>query len=347
MKKHLMLPLLEQFIIANRRNKRRLKSGKELSIGTKRNYEGLLKLLTEFGEQSNIELRFVPLRSDKALFKREKKYHQTFYIKFTSFLFDDKGHYDNYVGQTIKKLRTFYKWVKTDQGINIGDFHQSFHVWKEDISIIALSTEQLQFLINDLAFEKKLSPSLRRTKDIFVFGCATALRVSDIIELKNENIEFDGTNTYLKVRSRKTNTFTKIKLPTYALEILSRNKCRSKKLIKTVTRRALNSQIKRLAEKAGWDYEYPKFRTRRGVAVVQYKNPKTKTHYRFCDLISTHTMRRSAITTMLNLGVQEQTVRKISGHAPGSVEFYKYVKHNQQLVDQETDLLFKKLQQIS
>ena len=35
---------------------------------------------------------------------------------------------------------------------------------------------------------------------------------------------------------------------------------------------------------------------------------------------------------MLNLDVDEQTARKISGHAQGSLEFYKYVKYNQQQV---------------
>ena len=36
-------------------------------------------------------------------------------------------------------------------------------------------------------------------------------------------------------------------------------------------------------------------------------------------------MRRTAITSLLILGVPEQVVRKISGHAAGSKEFYKYV----------------------
>jgi len=36
-------------------------------------------------------------------------------------------------------------------------------------------------------------------------------------------------------------------------------------------------------------------------------------------------MRRTAITTLLIMGVPEAMVRKISGHAPGSKEFYKYV----------------------
>ena len=36
-------------------------------------------------------------------------------------------------------------------------------------------------------------------------------------------------------------------------------------------------------------------------------------------------MRRTAITTLLLLGVDEISVRRISGHAAGSKEFYRYV----------------------
>ena len=36
-------------------------------------------------------------------------------------------------------------------------------------------------------------------------------------------------------------------------------------------------------------------------------------------------MRRTAITTLLILGVPELVVRNLSGHAPGSKEFYKYI----------------------
>jgi hypothetical protein len=36
-------------------------------------------------------------------------------------------------------------------------------------------------------------------------------------------------------------------------------------------------------------------------------------------------MRRTAITTLLILGVPEMVVRKLSGHTAGSKEFYKYV----------------------
>jgi intergrase/recombinase len=58
-------------------------------------------------------------------------------------------------------------------------------------------------------------------------------------------------------------------------------------------------------------------RERKGEIIETWKNDKIgKKTYRFCDVASTHTMRRTAITTMLSLGMPEQIVRRISGHAP-------------------------------
>ena len=68
-----------------------------------------------------------------------------------------------------------------------------------------------------------------------------------------------------------------------------------------------------------------------------------KNGYRFCDLITTHTMRRTAITTMLCLGMPEMAVRKISGHSPMSKEFFRYVSLAQTYLDNETLKMFEKL----
>ena len=58
-------------------------------------------------------------------------------------------------------------------------------------------------------------------------------------------------------------------------------------------------------------------------------------------------MRRTAITTLLNLGMPEHMVRKISGHAPGSKEFFKYVQYSQNFMDSEIDSVHLKLTEIN
>jgi intergrase/recombinase len=57
-------------------------------------------------------------------------------------------------------------------------------------------------------------------------------------------------------------------------------------------------------------------------------------------------MRRTAITTMLNLGMPEHIVRKISGHAANSKEFFRYVRMSQNIIDQESDKIFEQIRTI-
>src|SRR5690606_15397898 len=151
-------------------------------------------------------------------------------------------------------------------------------------------------------------------KDIFVVGCTVALRYSDLINLKHSNLEIANGCTYLKVQSKKTKIYTRIKLPEYVVQIFSKYKKNKHGLLPYFNLFRLNMYLKQLVEQAGWTEEKIKTRQKKGVAVIIFKNKKNKENYRFCDHISSHTMRRTAITTMLRLQMPENLVRKISGH---------------------------------
>ena len=104
----------------------------------------------------------------------------------------------------------------------------------------------------------------------------------------------------------------------------------------------INAQMKLLAEQAGWTYIVPKKMCRQG-KIIEIMNKKGKS-YRFCDHITAHTMRRTAITTLLILGVPELVVRKLSGHAAGSREFFRYISiandySNQKIIEAQNKLL--------
>jgi integrase len=264
--------------------------------------------------------------------------------KFTDYLYIDLGHYDNYVGSNMKMLRTFFNYLNDEKGLRVGTFHKSFYVRNEEIPILVLSAEQLNFLIYDKLFEQSLSTRLKRTKDIFVFGCTVALRVSDLLNLNSSNLEITDGNYYLKVTSKKTQTFTKIKLPDYAIEIIKKyHRRRNKNLLPIISNFNLNKNIKLLADAAGWTDTVVKNRGRRGVSAPLLSASKTEKGFRFCDLVTSHTMRRTAITTMLSLGMAEFMVRKISGHSANSKEFFKYVALAQTYLDKETEALFQRL----
>jgi hypothetical protein len=58
-------------------------------------------------------------------------------------------------------------------------------------------------------------------------------------------------------------------------------------------------------------------------------------------------MRRTAITTLLLMGVEENMVRTISGHSAGSKEFYKYVAVVQNYLNQQVMNAYDKLLNLS
>lgn len=340
-----IIKLFEDFLKENKRDKRGIRGGLKLAPGTKRNYLYLRRHLVNFGMKTGFPLRVRTLGRDKKQINRERKYYHELYQKFTDYLFDELKHYDNYVGHNIKMLKTFFAWLTRQKGMHIGEFYKDFYVWKEELPVIVLSIEQLRFLIQNEKFDKSLPIHLRRTKDLFVFGCTTALRVSDLMTLKNENVEHQNNATYIRITSKKTRKQSKIKLPNYAKLIIDRNKQRGKRLFPLICANQFNSNIKKMAERAGWIEPVNKIRSRRGLPLQQIRSNAALKQYRFCDLLITHTMRRTAITSMLELGMEENSVRKISGHAPGSVEFYKYVKYNQERLDDQSDLVFEKLTQ--
>lgn len=342
-KEHDFIRYYERFLSAMRSGKRVQKNGKRLSRLSISNYQWVMNLLKKFSHETGFHLRLASInRMSKREYKAEQNYWKRFYTEFSGFMYRDGNHVDNYIGNCFKLIRAFFNYLNHAFNLNIGNFHKDFYPCHDNIQIVVVSPERLNFLIYNKEFEEILTPRLKRIKDIFVFGCRVALRVSDLLALEHSNLEYNNGGVYLKVTSKKTLAFTRVKLPDYALEILGRLR-KGKRLIPPISLSALNLGIKQMSEKAGWTEEFPKTRLVRGVPTIFYRDSQNKIHYRFCDLVSSHTMRRTAITTLLTLGMDENLVRMVSGHAPGSKEFYKYVRYAQPHFDKELEKADKKL----
>jgi integrase len=334
--------LYEKFINDSKKGKRLQPNGKRISVGTANNYYYTYLLLKRFCEEKHFDLRIRPARRlNKRELITEKNYWKKFYKRFTDYLYDELGYFDNYIGVTIKNIKTFFNYLNKELAMGAGDFHKQFYVRKEEIAIFPLLPEELNFLIHDKTFEEGLRPRMKEVKDFFVFGCTVALRFSDLVALQKSNVRIVGGNYYLAVRSVKTSTDSLIKLPTYAIDIINRHQKLKKRLLPKFNVVNLNKFIKQLLEQAGFTHPVHITRGRRGVAIQQKKEQQS---LRFCDVATTHTMRRTAITTMLSLGVPEQVVRKISGHSSSGKEFYRYVLWAQTYQDMEMEKMYASLQ---
>jgi site-specific recombinase XerD len=334
--------LYNRFISDSKKGKRLQPNGKRISEGTIKNYEYTSKILQGFCAKKGFELRIKSYRflsSREA--EREKNYWKKFYKHFTDYLYNTCGYFDNYAGLIIKNIKAFFNYLNKELALAVGEFHKQFYVRKEEISIFTLMPEELNYLIFDKEFEQSLSMRMKEVKDVFVFGCTVALRVSDLIALKKSSLRIINNQYYLAVRSQKTNTDTLVKLPGYAIAIINKYKTKKGALLPRFNKSNLNEYIKQLLELAGFKNEVLLHRTRRGKAIELKKEIQA---YRFCDVASTHIMRRTAITTMLCLGMPEQLVRKISGHSANTKEFYRYVLWAQAYMDQETEKVFDKLE---
>lgn len=330
------------------KGKRLQNHGKIIRENTIVNYRHLLQHLEMFSRDSGKTLRIKDhdhLNTTREL-RSEKRHWKNFYFEFTDYLYKNNC-FDNYVGSIMKLLRSFFNYLKNELILNPGNYHNSFHISQEDIPVLALLPERLNFLIHNKEFENSLPKRLQKFKDMFVFGCTTAVRFSDLMNLKPANLETINGAVYLCVHSQKTNIHSRIYLPDYIQDILLKYNRRTTSLFPPISKTNYNKAIKDIALLAGWTEEIIKTRNVRGERIIIYKNDKKKENYRFCDLVSSHTMRRTAITTMLRCGMNEINVRLISGHNANSKSFYRYVNYTDRFMDEEMRKAYAELKKFS
>jgi integrase len=343
----LLVEQFEHFLQASTNGRRKTKSGYRYSKGTLTQYRIVLDQLKQFEILKGKPLRICLLnRSSLQVFRQEKIYWERFFFHFSHFLFQQTGCSDNYAAGIFKVIKTFWNYILIDKGLPIGQFHKKFTVPQRAYEPIVISPSQLSFLIKDEVFEESLSEAMKKVKDILVVGCTVGLRYSDLMQLKKANLVESPEGHYLVLNTQKTRTALRLPVPDYVLRILSKKIYKKgPNLLPKLSCTNLNKYLKLLIEKAGWVQQLPKKRYYRGKAIELWnKHGET---YRFCDHITAHTMRRTAITTLLMLGVPETMVRRISGHAAGSKEFYRYVQVVQEYLDEKVRNAYSELEGLS
>jgi integrase len=166
------------------------------------------------------------------------------------------------------------------------------------------------------------------------------------MSLKKTSIVLNNNESSLVLFTQKTSAEIKIPLPHYLLDIVHKYRRKAGKyILPRLSSTNINLQVKNLIKVAGWNNTLQKNLSRRG-KMTELKTDEGNT-WPFYQHITAHTMRRTAITTLLIMGVPENIVRKISGHAPGSKEFYKYVAIAQEYLNQEVKNAYKKLVELT
>ena len=157
----------------------------------------------------------------------------------------------------------------------------------------------------------KYATQLANSKDEFVIGCLTGQRISDYkrISLKML-IDIDNTE-FISLIQEKTGKKVLIPLDKRVKEILMKHNGS----LPHINDSTFNRNLKFIAELIGWTYEAKIDRHRMGF----------KSGPRFCDMLCSHTARRTFATIAYSEGVPLRSIMTITGHTTES-SLRKYLK---------------------
>ena len=251
-----------------------------------------------------------------------KSINYSFYQKFMKYLSHDvvkpdgeKGLAVNTIGKTLRNLKIFLRDCARKNIIDPIDT-SDFKVYQEEVENIYL-TEKEVYAIYELDLSK--DHERERIRDLFVLGCYSGLRYSDLSSIKPANIKGD----FIHLRQGKTMNHVVIPLNDIAKEIVHKY---NGGIPQGIHMNDFNKMIKGIAAEAGINEE---------IIITQKRGSvRVDTTYKKFELIASHTCRRSFCTNEYLKGTPTLFIMKISGHRTER-NFLKYIKVDEQLAAQK------------
>jgi integrase len=270
------------------------KTGRPVSYKMRREYQVTFDYLKEYSRTNNKVIDFKDIDIE-------------FYDSFIQFL-QKKSLAVNTIGKKIQTLKIFLNAAK-EENKNPYEAYKSrrFEALTENAETIYLNEQELQTIYKHDFSE---SPRLDRVRDLFLVGCWTGCRFSDLAQVKPENI----TDGLIEVKQAKTDKKVLIPLHPVVTSILNKYKG---DLPEPISNQKFNVALKEVAELAKIKDPVHKAITKGGV--------KTSKLYKKHELVTTHTARRSFATNLYKSGFPSLSIMAITGHTTEE-SFLKYIK---------------------
>ncbi len=265
------------------------------SPNTLKNYKQTYTKLSEYQSEYGISLEYDSINID-------------FYNRFMKWLYE-RNYSTNTIGTLVKNIKVFMNEA-ADRGYhqNVEYRNRKFKVVEEVTDTVYLTETELD-QIYDADFSNW--SYLDRARDLFMVGCYTGLRFSDLRKLKKENFSNKG---LLKIKTQKTGEVVIIPLNSKVLSIYKKYKG---EIPVEISNQKQNEYLKEIAQIAGINQDVMTSITKGGIK-TQITTPKYK-------VVSTHTARRSFATNAYLNDVPVISIMKITGHKTEK-SFLKYIR---------------------
>ncbi|MBI1342120.1 MAG: tyrosine-type recombinase/integrase [Terrimonas sp.] len=287
-----------------------LQTGKPIKETTVKTYRQTLSLLKEFSTVKKWKLKFNDMNPE-------------FHKEFVHFLSREyispesgKSFKPNSVGKHITNLKTFLsnafeRKITTNQDFRM----KGFKVLKEEVDSVYLNKEEIIALENISLPANSFNEKVR---DLFVIGCHTGLRISDLKRLSEDHIKHTNDEGYIEIEMLKTAKPVTIPLTEKLESLLFKYKTPSGNFFPGIHDQRVNDAIKEVAAEADiFKKEVIINATEKGLRVSKLI-PKYQ-------LITNHTARRSFATNKVLEGYPYSAIMLITGHKTEKA-FLRYVK---------------------
>ena len=248
-----------------------------------------------------------------------------FYNSFLEYFRNIEKINDNTIGSYIKILKYWLK-VAEIEGISVNPYykHNDFAAPSNKTKDVYLTENEINSIYNH---DFSNSERLDNTRDNFIIGLRTGLRISDFLtKLK----EFNINDEYIEIETTKTGENVVIPLHPQIKAILEK---RGGKLPHKISDPKFNKYIKEVCQEVGINEEVEgaKIENKKNEKDffntdihIYNKNRKTSGQFPKYELITSHTCRRSFASNLYGK-IPNLSIMAITGHKT-EAQFLKYIK---------------------
>ena len=242
--------------------------------------------------------------------------------QYVNYLREVKGMRNTTITKQLGFLKWFLRWATTKgycQTLDYINFKPKLKTSEK--KIIFLDWPELMTVYNYPFTDKQ--KTLERVRDVFCFCCFTGLRYSDVARLRPCDVKRTTNKPFISIVTMKTEDRLHIELNKYALQILDKYKnihFPKGLALPVISNAKMNEYLKEAAEIAG---------IKEPVRIVFFKgNKRYENVLPKCELLTTHSGRKTFICNAIRLGIPTNVIMEWTGHSD-----YKAMKPYIKIVD--------------
>ncbi|MEA5082253.1 MAG: tyrosine-type recombinase/integrase [Dysgonamonadaceae bacterium] len=271
-----------------------------VTVGTKKDYNNSLTHLKEFDAY----------RGKTATWK---SMGYEYYLDLVGYLKSEKRLKASTIDKVVKNLKVFLNYADLEDKIEVNqDFKKTISgkslfakVNKDETDHVYLNESEIKQITNAVMTDERQG----EIRDLFIIGCWTGLRISDLSRLEKGNIK----NGLLSITTQKTHQKVVIPITDELQTVLNKYN----ELPKIPTDQHYNREIKKICEIAGINELVMAETKVNGITVIK-EVPKY-------ELISSHASRRSFATNLYRRGIPSTQLMMLTGHKTEDA-FMRYIK---------------------